>query len=86
MAAWSDEFEAVLRDLLPRLEPNEALNGETNLLNYGLDSMGTVTLLVALEDALAVEFPDELLVPETFETADKLWKRTLPLLSQTQSD
>lgn len=81
MAEWSENFEKVLRESLPRLGDDEPLQGDTPLLDYGLDSMGTVNLLVALEDALGVEFPDELLVPETFETAHLLWGHARSLMS-----
>jgi nodulation protein F len=78
---WPHEFEVVLREQLPGLEPSESLSGEVPLVQYGLDSMGTVTLLVALESALEVQFPDEALVPETFETADRLWEQARRLLA-----
>ncbi len=80
MANWSQEFESTLRAHLPGLEPSESLNGEVQLVQYGLDSMGTVSLLVDLESALDVQFPDETLVPETFETAALLWEQARRLL------
>jgi len=67
------------------LAPGEDLSGEVQLVQYGLDSMGTVTLLVALESALDVEFPDEALVPETFETAGRLWEQARRLLAEQAS-
>lgn len=85
MSDWSQEFESVLRAHLPGLASDERLSGEVPLVRYGLDSMGTVTLLVALESSLDVQFPDEALVPETFETADQLWKQASRLLAQQPS-
>ena len=82
---WSQEFEVVLRAHLPGLASDERLNGEAQLVQYGLDSMGTVTLLVALESSLDVQFPDEALVPETFETANGLWKQARHLLAEQPS-
>lgn len=76
MAPWPDEFEKVVRQNLPHLGVDDELDQDKPLAEYGLDSMATVTLLVELESALAVEFPDELLVPETFETASRLWEAT----------
>lgn len=67
------------------MAPGEHLSGEIQLVQYGLDSMGTVTLLVALESALDVQFPDEALVPETFETADRLWEQARRLLAEQAS-
>lgn len=85
MSEWSEDFESVLREHLPGLAAEERLSSEVPLVRYGLDSMGTVTLLVALESALDVQFPDEALVPETFETADQLWKQASRLLAQQPS-
>jgi acyl carrier protein len=79
---WSLEFEMVLREHLPSLEAGVPLDGALPLVQYGLDSMGTVTLLVALESALDVEFPDEALMPETFETADLLWAQARRLVGE----
>jgi hypothetical protein len=79
---WPQEFESVLREALPGLEPGAPLVGEVPLVQYGLDSMGTVTLLIALESALDVQFPDEVLRPETFESADTLWKQAHHLLAE----
>jgi acyl carrier protein len=78
---WPEEFESALRAHLPGLEPSEHLNGEIQLIKYGLDSMSTVTLLLDLESAFDVQFPDEALVPETFETAALLWEQTRRLLT-----
>jgi acyl carrier protein len=85
MSEWSQEFESVLRAHLPGLGSGEPLSGEVQLVQYGLDSMGTVNLLVALESSLDVQFPDEVLVPETFETAERLWDQASKLLVEQPS-
>ena len=82
MNDWPPEFESTLRAHLPGLEPGERLNGNIQLVQYGLDSMGTVTLLVDLESALDVQFPDAALAAETFETAGLLWEQARRLLHQ----
>ena len=82
MNDWPPEFESTLRAHLPDLEPGERLNGDMQLVQYGLDSMGTVTLLVDLESALDLQFPDEALTPETFETVAVLWEQARRLLHQ----
>jgi acyl carrier protein len=69
---WSPEFDAILRRHLP-------LNGgpvppQADLASLGLDSLGTVSLVMELEDTLGIAIPDEVLVPETFRTADALWQ------------
>lgn len=68
MSDWLSEYEAILRPYLPTLGPESALGPEDRLPDLGLDSMGTVGLLIELEDAFAVSLPDELLTMETFET------------------
>lgn len=85
MSEWSPEFESVLREHLPGLASSDRLGGDVQLVQYGLDSMGTVTLLVALESELDVQFPDEALVPETFETAERLWEQASRLLADQPS-
>ncbi|WP_131741765.1 phosphopantetheine-binding protein [Actinomadura roseirufa] len=73
--SWPDPaFETVLRRHLPFLAPGEEITPELPLRDHGLDSLGTVTLLVELEDAYAVRFRDEALTPRTFRTAGTLWK------------
>jgi acyl carrier protein len=44
------------------------LEDTTNLYSVGLSSLTTVNLMLALEDAFDVEFPDELLSRQTFES------------------
>lgn len=71
-APWPPAFSDVLRPHLPLLG-SAPLAASTNLNDSGLDSLGTISLLVDLEDALAVSFPDELLHPDTFRTVGTLW-------------
>lgn len=85
MTEWNDEFESVLRAHLPGLGDGEPLEADVQLVQYGLDSMGTVNLLVALESSLDVQFPDDALVPETFETAERLWEQASKLLVEQPS-
>lgn len=69
-----EQFEQLLRKYLPFLSPEEPLDGDTRLRDFGLDSLGMVELLAQLEAAYDVRFVDETLNLETFETADVLWK------------
>jgi acyl carrier protein len=69
---WSGPFEAIVRGQLT-VRPADPLGADEPLADRGLDSMGTVSLLVELEDAYGVVFTDELLVPATFATAGALW-------------
>lgn len=69
---WPDSFDAILRKHLPLLGqlPIEA---STGLPEMGLDSLGTVSLLVELERAFDVMVPDEQLTADTFATGGRLW-------------
>jgi len=72
---WSAEFEEILRANLPYLEPGQALEADQDLYDLGLDSMGTINIVLAIEAELAIELPDDDLVPETFATPRALWSR-----------
>jgi acyl carrier protein len=73
VAAWDERFEAVVRANAPFLPPDEPLEPAHSLFDLGLDSMGTVALLLELEEAFEVTFPDEALTPEVFATPGSLW-------------
>ncbi|MEY2403767.1 MAG: hypothetical protein QOD38_1318 [Acidimicrobiaceae bacterium] len=45
-----------------------ALDDDTNLYDAGLTSHASVNLMLALEDAFDIEFPDEMLRKQTFES------------------
>jgi nodulation protein F len=67
------QFEEILRGQLPFLPADEPLSPDTNLTDHGLDSLGIVELLTALEQEYGVVFVDDALTRETFETAGSLW-------------
>ncbi|HEV7556163.1 MAG TPA: acyl carrier protein [Kofleriaceae bacterium] len=45
-----------------------SLEDDTNLYDAGLTSHASVNLMLALEDAFDIEFPDEMLQKQTFES------------------
>jgi len=45
-----------------------SLDDTTNLYDAGLTSHASVNLMLALEDAFDIEFPDEMLQKQTFES------------------
>ncbi|MET9730398.1 phosphopantetheine-binding protein [Streptomyces sp. NPDC006458] len=61
-----DQFETVLRQFLPFLATGEPLADDAALRDLGLDSMGTVELLAALESTFDVRFRDDALSMEKF--------------------
>ena len=48
--------------------PIEQLTDSSDLHEAGLSSHATVSVMVAIEDALDIEFPDRMLNRRTFET------------------
>ncbi|WIG95678.1 phosphopantetheine-binding protein [Myxococcus sp. SDU36] len=62
----------VLREFLPRVAPGEPVEMARPLNELGLDSMSAINLMLALEGAFDISFPDALLTAETFHTAATL--------------
>ncbi len=81
---WDSAFEPMLRPLLRSLPEDAPLLPDENLSAVGLDSMGSVELLLQLESTYAVEVPDELLLPSTFATPAGLWQVVCTLLAEQQ--
>jgi acyl carrier protein len=71
---WDEQFEQILRRHLPFLPAAEALAGDLPLREYGLDSLGVVELLSALERGYDVRFTDDALTMESFENPAVLWE------------
>lgn len=63
------EFDTILRQLLPHLPADVVIGLDDSLTGIGLGSLAMVQLVVQLEALHAIEFPDEILVPATFESA-----------------
>jgi acyl carrier protein len=53
--------EPIVKDLVASLcgIPAVEISGEGRLIEYGLDSVRAIDLLVSLEDAFAMEVPDD---------------------------
>lgn len=71
--ASRQRYEELLRLHVPGLGGDVHIRRDAELLDLGLDSLRTMRLLVAIEEAFGVSFPDELLVKRTFQTAESLW-------------
>jgi acyl carrier protein len=69
---WDRRFEGSLRRFLPFLSVNETLAGHA-LRDLGLDSVGAVELLAALEKDYGVRLRDDVLTMDIFTTAGSLW-------------
>lgn len=66
------DFAALLRSHL-KYAGDGPITGRSSLRDLGLDSMRSIELLFAVEDAYGVVIPDERLTDSTFETAGTLW-------------
>jgi acyl carrier protein len=71
--SWDAEYDQILRASLPLLPAGAPLRPDANLTDLGLDSLGTVSLLIEIEDSFGITIPDEFLTPDTFATGDALW-------------
>ncbi|WEH34965.1 acyl carrier protein [Streptomyces sp. AM 4-1-1] len=77
---WDEQFEALLRKQLSFLPPDEPIEGTMRLRDYGLDSLGMIELLAGLESTYDVQFRDEALTLDTFESPERLWRTLQSLL------
>lgn len=70
---WDERFEEILRRHLPFLAGDGELSAQLNLKDFGLDSLGTVSLLSQLESAYGIRFVDDALEMENFATPERMW-------------
>ncbi|PJN25566.1 acyl carrier protein [Kitasatospora sp. CB02891] len=80
---WDARFESVIRGHLPHLRPELSLEPDLLLAAHGLDSMGTIGLITALESEYALTLPDEAVTPANFVTARTVWDTLRPLIPAT---
>ncbi|MFF2536990.1 phosphopantetheine-binding protein [Streptomyces cyaneofuscatus] len=59
----------LIRDRIHGIDAERPLSGETDLWESGMDSLSSVSVIVAVEEEYDVEFPDELLTREVFSSA-----------------
>jgi non-ribosomal peptide synthetase component F len=79
---WDDRFEDLLRDTLAAAAYHGEITPDLQLAEVGLDSFGTVGLLVGLEQAYGITISDEFQVMDSFRTPRSLW-RTVEALRGT---
>lgn len=78
--SFEESFDSVLRRHLRLGSPSMSIDDDDELAANGLDSLGTVSLLVELEETFAISFPGALLTPATFRTPAALRAAVLSLL------
>ncbi|GGM42589.1 hypothetical protein GCM10011608_29060 [Micromonospora sonchi] len=72
-----------MRPYLPYADDAE-LSADDDLAVLGLDSMGVVQLLAAVEEGYQLQLPDELLDQESFSTVGTLWQTVAAVLPPDQ--
>jgi acyl carrier protein len=77
---WDQRFEELLRQYLPFTTPDEELGPHSDLRDLGLDSLGMVELLAALEGTYGMRFRDEALTLDSFKTPEVLWRTVSEML------
>jgi acyl carrier protein len=68
----ADRIRAVLDTHARLTVPAAALDAGDDLYAAGMTSHASVNVMLALEDAFDIEFPDELLTKSTFCTLERL--------------
>jgi nodulation protein F len=76
----SERFRSALVPHLRFVDAGGPLPMEAELRDLGLDSIGTINLLLELESRFGVVFPDALLNEETFRTAATLESAVMGLM------
>lgn len=76
------QFEEVLHR---HLRSTKAINYDAELAQLGMDSMTAVAVLLDMEKAFQIRFPDDMLVEGTFRTAGKLKEAVQSLRAQKTS-
>lgn len=76
------QFEEVLRR---HLRSTKAINYDAELAQLGMDSMTAVAVLLDMEKAFNIRFPDDMLVEGTFRTAGRLREAVQKLREQKAS-
>ncbi|MGX1673384.1 acyl carrier protein [Streptomyces sp. NPDC055400] len=71
---WDHKFETLLRDRLPGLDADAPLTEDLPLAAFGLDSMATVGLIVAIEEGYGMPLPDDAVAPANFITPATVWE------------
>ncbi|WP_380786282.1 acyl carrier protein [Sphingomonas sp. R86521] len=67
-----DQLRGILEDVGGLAVPVATVGSDQDLFAAGLTSFATVTVMLGIEEAFDVEFPDALLNRATFRTIDTL--------------
>ena len=76
---WDATFDKLLRQTFAAQADKGELTPDAPLADAGLDSFGTVGLLVAIEQAYGITIPDDFHLLDMFRTARTLWETVAAL-------
>ncbi|HKS99814.1 MAG TPA: phosphopantetheine-binding protein, partial [Rugosimonospora sp.] len=76
---WDEQFETLLREALAAASYQGELTPDVSLTDAGLDSFGTVGLLVSLEQGYGITIPEDFPVVDIFRTPRSLWETVASL-------
>ena len=68
MSALAEEIRRVLRDHARLPVDVDSIDDQTDLFRAGMSSHASVNVMLALEDAFDIEFPDSMLKRSVFES------------------
>ena len=68
MSATAEEIRRVLRDHARLPVDIDSIDDQTDLFRAGMSSHASVNVMLALEDAFDIEFPDSMLKRSVFES------------------
>lgn len=78
----TDQIRAVIRDHARLSVDVETLADEDDLYSAGMTSHASVSLMLALEDAFGIEFPDRMLKRSVFESVASIRAALLELQAE----
>jgi acyl carrier protein len=69
-----DEFQGLIVPRCRFIESADQFSPRSPLTELGVDSLEIVELIIDIEDTYGIEFPQELLTPEVFTSAETIWR------------
>ena len=80
-ADWPQEFDQIMRRYCRFADPVLAIAANSSLTSLGIDSMGLINMIIAIEDTFAVTVPDEMLTSESLRTPGSVWAAVRDLIN-----
>ncbi len=82
----TEEIRRVLRENARLVVEVDDLSDDDDLFRLGMTSHASVSVMLALEDAFGVEFPEQMLRKQTFESIASIQQAITELLATTSGD